>query len=200
MLDALPADWIRRDMGVLSSISFLWATRQKAIKMARVPLEERQKIIELSTAGYSQRHIASVMKRPLKTVNRIVQAFKKERPVKDAPHRRRPRATTADEDRALITAVVVRQQTTVREALRELGIKACETTAKRRLAEAALRKRVACRKPLIRKTNQTKRLQFARDHENWTTSDWENVVFTDESSFTTRWDQRQRVWRPENSR
>ncbi|KAH6941459.1 hypothetical protein HPB50_018217 [Hyalomma asiaticum] len=77
---------------------------------------------------------------------------------------------------------------------------ACETTAKRRLAEAALRKRVACRKPLIRKTNQTKRLQFARDHENWTTSDWENVVFTDESSFTTRWDQRQRVWRPENSR
>ncbi|KAH6920207.1 hypothetical protein HPB50_028806 [Hyalomma asiaticum] len=140
------------------------------------------------------------MKRPLKTVNRIVQAFKKERPVKDAPHRRRPRATTADEDRALITAVVVRQQTTVREALRELGIKACETTAKRRLAEAALRKRVACKKPLIRKTIQTKRLQFARDHENWTTSDWENVVFTDESSFTTRWDQRQRVWRPENSR
>ncbi|KAH6948092.1 hypothetical protein HPB50_022817 [Hyalomma asiaticum] len=139
------------------------------------------------------------MKRPLKTVNRIVQAFKKERRVKDAPHRRRPRATTADEDRALIAAVVVRPQTTVREALRELGIKACETTAKRRLAEAALRKRVACRKPLIRKTNQTKRLQFARDHENWTTSDWENVVFTDESSFTTRWDQRQRVWRPENT-
>ncbi|KAH6926335.1 hypothetical protein HPB50_017323 [Hyalomma asiaticum] len=200
MLNALPADSIRRDMGVLSSISFLWATRQKAIKMARVPLEQRQKIIELSIAGYSRRHIASIMKRPLKTVNRIVQAFKKERRVKDAQHRRRPRATTADEDRALIAAVVVRPQTTVREALRELGIKACETTAKRRLAEAALRKRVACRKPLIRKTNQTKQLEFARDHEIWTTSDWENVVFTDESSCTTRWDQRQRVWRPENSR
>ncbi|XP_070384629.1 uncharacterized protein [Dermacentor albipictus] len=168
--------------------------------MARVPLEQREKIIELSIAGYSQRYIASTTRKPLKTVNGIVQAFKKERRVKDAPLRRRPRATTEDEDRAIVAAVALRPQTTVPEVLKELGIKACETTAKRRPAEAGLKKRVACRKPLLRDTIKVKRMQFAKDHADWTTFDWETVVFTGESSFRTRWDQRQRVWRPDHSR
>ncbi|KAG0412789.1 hypothetical protein HPB47_010070, partial [Ixodes persulcatus] len=30
-------------------------------------------------------------------------------------------------------------------------------------------------------------------------TDWQNVLFTDESTFTTRWDQRQRIWRADNT-
>ncbi|XP_075730315.1 uncharacterized protein LOC119163114 isoform X10 [Rhipicephalus microplus] len=82
----------------------------------------------------------------------------------------------------------------------ELGIQVSETTAKRHSAEAGLRMRVACHKPLLQKPNHAKWLQFARDHEPWTTSDWEKVVFTGETSFTTRWNLRQEAWRPENSR
>lgn len=82
----------------------------------------------------------------------------------------------------------------------ELGIQVSETTAKRHSAEAGLRMRVACHKPLLQKPNHAKWLQFARDHEPWTTSDWEKVVFTGETSFTTRWDLTQEAWRPENSR
>ncbi|KAH8029966.1 hypothetical protein HPB51_006172 [Rhipicephalus microplus] len=83
---------------------------------------------------------------------------------------------------------------------RELGIQVSETTAKRHSAEAGLRMRVACHKPLLQKPNHAKWLQFARDHEPWTTSDWEKVVFTGDTSFTTRWNLRQEAWRPENSR
>nr|XP_037270946.1 XK-related protein 6-like isoform X2 [Rhipicephalus microplus] len=82
----------------------------------------------------------------------------------------------------------------------ELGIQVSETTAKRHSAEAGLRMRVACHKPLLQKPNHAKWLQFARDHEPWTTSDWEKVVFTGDTSFTTRWNLRQEAWRPENSR
>ncbi|XP_075730308.1 XK-related protein 7 isoform X3 [Rhipicephalus microplus] len=85
-------------------------------------------------------------------------------------------------------------------ANKELGIQVSETTAKRHSAEAGLRMRVACHKPLLQKPNHAKWLQFARDHEPWTTSDWEKVVFTGETSFTTRWNLRQEAWRPENSR
>lgn len=170
------------------------------MKMARVPIEERQKVIALSIAGYSQRYIASLMKRPLKTINRIVQAYKKEGRVKDAPHRRRPRATTEEEDRAIVAVAAGNPRTTVPKIIQDLGLNVSRTTVNVRLAEAGLKKRAACRKPLLRQVNQSKRLQFAKDHEGWTAIEWERVVFSDESSFTTRWDQRQRVWRPENCR
>ncbi|KAH6933857.1 hypothetical protein HPB50_018612 [Hyalomma asiaticum] len=74
------------------------------------------------------------------------------------------------------------------------------TTVKRRLYAAGLKFRTAVQKPIVSAANRQKRLDFARQHLQWTEEHWAKVVFTDESSFTTRWDQRQRVWRPQNCR
>ncbi|KAH6932502.1 hypothetical protein HPB50_006447 [Hyalomma asiaticum] len=37
-------------------------------------------------------------------------------------------------------------------------------------------------------------------HVSCTMDDWKTVLFSDESTFTTRWDQKRRVWRPVNAR
>ncbi|KAL1436917.1 hypothetical protein MTO96_049214 [Rhipicephalus appendiculatus] len=58
--------------------------------------------------------------------------------------------------------------------------------------------RMAVQKPIVSGVNKQKRLGFAREHLQWTEEHWAKVVFTDESSFTTRWDQR--LWRPQNCR
>ncbi|GFW42483.1 transposable element Tcb2 transposase [Trichonephila clavipes] len=40
------------------------------------------------------------------------------------------------------------------------------------------------------------RLQWCREHKNWTTDQWSRVLFTDESRFSTRSDsQRVLIWR-----
>ncbi|KAH8024495.1 hypothetical protein HPB51_025122 [Rhipicephalus microplus] len=44
------------------------------------------------------------------------------------------------------------------------------------------------------------RLQFARSVQTWGSEEWGEVVFSDESTFSSRWDQERRVGRPMNSR
>lgn len=58
--------------------------------MARVPDNERMHIVELHMKQYSQRTIARLTGRPLKTVSRIIHAYKNERRIKDAPRNPRP--------------------------------------------------------------------------------------------------------------
>ncbi|KAL3217429.1 hypothetical protein MRX96_032382 [Rhipicephalus microplus] len=41
---------------------------------------------------------------------------------------------------------------------------------------------------------------FAKEHGSWSTDDWKTVLFSDESTFTRRWDQKQRVWHPVSAR
>ncbi|KAH7977932.1 hypothetical protein HPB49_003986 [Dermacentor silvarum] len=77
---------------------------------------------------------------------------------------------------------------------------ASKTTVKRRLAEAGLKSRMAAQKPLLTNVNKSKRLSFAQRHEAWSADDWGRVVFSDECTFTTKWDQRARVWRPDRTR
>ncbi len=50
--------------------------------------------------------------------------------------------------------------------------------------------------PLLSAKNRKRRLQFAQAHQNWTTEDWKNVAWSDESRFLP-WhsDGRIRIWR-----
>lgn len=168
--------------------------------MARVPEEERWKIAQYSLKGYSQRSIGALVNRPLKTVNRIIQAFSKEGRLCDAPHRRRPRATTEDEDALMVAAVVENPFQSARQVREQLDVDASLATVRRRLRSAGLRNSVAARKPLVTASNKKARLQFAEAHASWTADDWGRVIFSDESTFTTRQDQRMRVWRTRGTR
>ncbi|KAL3244265.1 hypothetical protein MRX96_018889 [Rhipicephalus microplus] len=76
--------------------------------MARVPESERWEIIELYFKGRSQRKIAEATGRTLKTVNRIVRAFKSCRRIKDAPRKPRSRVTTEQEDAWIVAAAAVK--------------------------------------------------------------------------------------------
>lgn len=168
--------------------------------MSRVPNSERLRIVELSQKQYTQRQIAGMTGRSNKTVNRIIQAYKKEGRISDAPHKRHPRATTAAQDADILDAAKASPFSTAREIGAAAGVSASASTIKRRLAEGKLKSHVAAQKPRLSLSNRTARLNFAKEHVSWTTDDWKTVLFSDESTFTTRWDQKRRVWRPVNAR
>src|SRR5262249_8531840 len=48
--------------------------------------------------------------------------------------------------------------------------------------------------------NIKKRLQFAKDHEKWTTDQWKDVLFSDEAQFTLHWKGQRLVWRRKNEK
>ncbi|GFY19684.1 transposable element Tcb2 transposase [Trichonephila clavipes] len=69
-------------------------------------------------------------------------------------------------------------------------------TVARLLREGGLyaRRPVVC-VPLTRQ-HRTARLQWCREHHNWTEQDWACVQFSDESRFSLSWDcRRQLIWR-----
>lgn len=168
--------------------------------MARVPENERWEIVELYFKGRSQRKIAKATGRTLKTVNRIVRAFKSCRRIKDAPRKPRSRVTTEQEDAWIVAAAAVKPGLSAQQIKNTLDLRASVTTVKRRLREAGLKSRIAAQKPLLRAQNKEKRLQFSRQHAQRSTEEWKQVVFTDECTFTTSCDQQARIWRPDNTR
>lgn len=73
--------------------------------MPRVPLKQWKDIIEMSIRGYPQRDLALVTGLQLKTVNRIIQAYRDEGRINDALNHRQPRSTTNDQDLCIVAAV-----------------------------------------------------------------------------------------------
>ncbi|KAH6947895.1 hypothetical protein HPB50_022069 [Hyalomma asiaticum] len=104
-------------------------------------------------------------------------------------------ATTDDED-ALIVAAAVRNPFLHAPAIREdLDLDVSDTTVRCRLRTAGLSSHVAAQKPLLTAANKDARRRFAELHESWTAEEWGQVIFSDESTFSTRQDQRLRVSR-----
>lgn len=145
----------------------------------------------------SQREIIKATGRSLKTVNRIVRAFKSLRRIKDAPQKPRSRATT--EDFCIVAVAAVKPGFYALEIKKTLGLGASMTTVKERLREAGLKSRIAAQKPLLRTQNKENRLLFSRQHAQRTTEEWKPVVITDECIFTTC-DQEAQIWCPDNTR
>jgi Transposase/DDE superfamily endonuclease len=56
-------------------------------------------------------------------------------------------------------------------------------TARRTLVKAGLFARRPCKKPFISAKNRKVRLQWAKDHLNWTKEDWKKILWSDESKF-----------------
>lgn len=65
----------------------------------------------------------------------------------------------------------------------ETGFQISARTVRRILQNSGLHGRVARKKPFVSKINRQKRLQFAKEHLEWTEEDWAKVIFTDESKF-----------------
>ncbi|KAH8021797.1 hypothetical protein HPB51_017107 [Rhipicephalus microplus] len=166
----------------------------------RVPESERWEIVELYFKGRSQRKIAGATGRTLKTVNRIVRAFKSCRRIKNAPRKPRSRVTTEQEDAWIVAAAAVKPGLSAQQIKNTLDLRASVTTVKRHLREAGLKSGIAAQKPLIRAQNKKKQLQFSRQHAQRSSEEWNQVVFKDEYTFTTSCDQQARIWRPDNTR
>lgn len=134
-------------------------------------------------------------------VNKIIQAYRDEDGrLTDAPRSGRQRCTSDELDRLIVAAAFEDPFQSAREFRDVLNLNVSLSTIRNRLKDAGLNGCVAAQKPYLTAKQKEQRLAFARAHEQWTVDDWQEVVFTDELTFSTRWDQQRRVWRPANCR
>ena len=137
--------------------------------------------------GLSVRQIAAKLKIPKSTVHDTITRYKETHFNCDKPRSGRPRITSEAENKSIILLSKRERRKTAPEIQADFnsghGTNVSVNTVKRRLPDVGLYGRVAKKKPLLRKVNKTKRLQWAKQHKNWSVEDFKKVLWTDESKF-----------------
>lgn len=154
--------------------------------MGRLSYEQRMAVVRRKDAGFSYTAIAKTFGVSRQAVISLISKYRETGSVKDVPGCGRKRATSVREDRNLVRASLQNRKLTaveLRQQLAAAGTDVTVQTVRSRLREAGLNSRVAAKKPLVTAANKRARLQFAKDHCNWSADDWKRVLWSDEASF-----------------
>ncbi|GFX03690.1 transposable element Tcb2 transposase [Trichonephila clavipes] len=133
-------------------------------------------------------------------VSRLWKSFKTTGMCSRRHGRGRVRSTTPAEDRYIVLSAKRNMRTTAQQVANQFlaasGKQISRKTVARRLRGGGLyaRRPVVC-VPFTRQ-HRSARLQWCREHHNWTEQDWACVLFSDESRFSLSSDcRRQLIWR-----
>jgi transposase len=144
-------------------------------------------IIGQHKMGKSRREIIKNLKLVDRTVGMIIKKFEDTGTIADKKRTGRPRKTTKVEDRRIVIISKRNRRLTAPEIAAQINCSrqspVSVTTVKERLHEVGLYGRVAVKKPLLRPQNKKKRLEWAKQHQNWTINQWNRMLWSDESKF-----------------
>lgn len=147
-------------------------------------MEDRIRAVVWDEEGVSQREIANRLHCSQPAISKLLQKHTHTGSVLDLPRSGRPRISTPHEDATLIQRSLQHRRHTARQ-LRVYweghGVNTSTRTVQRRLRDAGLLSRIAVPKPLLTETHKLQRLQFALNHQHWTTATFARVIFTDEA-------------------
>lgn len=97
------------------------------------------------------------------------------------------RKTTRREDRELKLQILKNRFASAPKLKRELEntnyANVSVRTVERRINELGFMSRRPAKKPLLTQKMKASRLQWAKNHQEWTSNDWSRVIFSDESKF-----------------
>ncbi|GFW80599.1 transposable element Tc1 transposase [Trichonephila clavipes] len=157
---------------------------------------ERGLTIGMKTAGWSTHRVAGQVDRSESAVRNCWEQWTRE-----GTHVRKngPGATrkvTRREDRRIVRQTLV-DHTATRSTIRaDVGVEIVPQTISRHLAEANLKSKRSFRVLPLTPGHRQLRLQWCEARSMWNVTDWQKVVFSDESQFVLGTDDnRVRVWR-----
>ena len=195
---SFPSTKLYLDVGRLLFSSFFFTSPRLSsyflyfIKMSFHHINESQKktMALLHKRGLNATDIAKDLKVSLSTVSRHLQKMKNDPNYfnkKTFPKNRKPCLDDRGE-RHLVRAALLSPFKTFTELGRSgvAGRIISRKTVARVLKRHGITKKVARRKPGLKKSCKIARLQFAKAHQSWTISEWNKVLFSDESNFNTR--------------
>ncbi|GFX21235.1 transposable element Tc1 transposase [Trichonephila clavipes] len=157
---------------------------------------ERGLIIGIKTAGWLTRHVAGQVDRSESAVINCWEQWTRE-----GTHVRKTgsgatRKTTRREDRRIVRKALA-DPTVTRSTIRaDVGVAIVPRKISRHLAEANLKSKRPFRALPLTPEHRKLRLQWCQAKSMWNVTDWQKVVFSDESRFVLGTDDnRVRVWR-----
>lgn len=161
----------------------------KKVKTKELSEEQRGIIVGLEVAGWSYSRIAAHMGCGKSAVSKLLKKYRETGSVKNLKRSGRPRATTPSQDKHIRVTSLMDRFRSAHDISRDVIVHKTKknvsvSTVKKRLQEAGLNGRVARNKPKLTKKQRMARLEWAKKYRSWSKSDWEKVLWSDESPFT----------------
>ncbi|GMS88386.1 hypothetical protein PENTCL1PPCAC_10561, partial [Pristionchus entomophagus] len=165
----------------------------------------RTVIVAMRSKGLSVRQISNLTNMPTSSVHLILQLFGKTGTTEIEKRSGRPAKLSDREKRHLKVESIKDPRLPATELAIDLNKNrpndpVCSKTVQRVLVAAGLPGRRPAYTSYINRRNRRKRLEFAREHLNWTPRQWTHVLWTDESKFELFSEGVQYVHRPVNKR
>ncbi len=147
----------------------------------------RSNLLLLSEEGYSQRQISKRLNISVASVNKFLKlknAGESLEPKKRTGRRRKTSSKTDKQIKRLVTQQPFLTAAQVKAELPGILDDVSNRTIRNRLhSELGFKARRPVHKPLLTEKMRKKRLQFCRNHADWTAEKWSTVMFSDESMF-----------------
>ncbi|GFV44704.1 HTH_Tnp_Tc3_2 domain-containing protein [Trichonephila clavipes] len=157
---------------------------------------ERGLIIGMKTAGWSTRRVAGKVDRSECAVRNCWEQCTREGSHAPKTGSGATRKTTRREDRRIVRQALVDPTVTHAAIRADVGVAIVPQTISRHLAEANLKSMRPFRALPLTPDHRQLRLQWCQARSMWNVTDWQKVVFSDESRFVLGTDcNRVRVWR-----
>ena len=152
--------------------------------MAKVTVDIRNNIISMLSNGQSIREVSKKIGISKSAVQEIRTKYVPDIP---KPPPGRPRKLSVQDKRHCVRSVTSGRVPTATAATKKLKSEhktnVNANTVRRALKEAGLKAKKKVKKPDLSAKNIKERLQFAKDHEDWTEADWERVIWSDETKI-----------------
>lgn len=157
-------------------------------KFSKLTDVQKGKILALSeNTGKSSREISKEVGCCYSTVNRFLKKVKETGETNRKKGSGGVRKTSKSDDRQITRMCYKNRFATAVEMCAEFNSTSDNQigvhTVRRRLREAGLMARRPAKKPLLTPKMKKQRLEWAKKYQNWTSLDWQQVIFSDESKF-----------------
>ena len=158
-------------------------------------------IVGMHKAGAKGVEIAAEVGHPKTTISTVIKRFERFGAVEGEKSSGRPRKLSERSVRVVQRTLVADRRQTLADITNKSGFDAGCSTIRKALHEVGFYNRIAAKKPFLSDAHRRRRLGFASKHRNWTSEEWKNVIWTDESTFEVGKSSRQiTVWRKSNER
>lgn len=136
--------------------------------------DKRKAIINLHLSGKKSSEISEQLEISSRSVNRMISKYK-ENSLEIKPRSGCPKKTSVRQDRMLVRESLKNRFKSAKELKNECSLECSIRTVQRRLTDNDIKCYKPVKKALITKRQAKIRLNWCRDHENWSISDWKKV-------------------------
>jgi len=161
---------------------------------------EKGRISALVDLKFSENEISELTDRTRNGVKHFIKKYKNNENFKKIETRGRKKTLNFEEKLKIKNYVEKNNFMTLKKIKTNLNLNISTSTIRRILNEFGYHQFRAVKKPLLSEKNRIDRLNWAKEHQNWSYKEWENILWSDETPvhfFNTRnyW-----VWRKEGER